>query len=99
MLRPALAALLGSAFAVLVHPIALERFNDLDPHTAPLYALGFVSGAAALIMLFAAACREPSRRGGHQPCCRGSERPTPPSCGSGVQPPRDPAGRFVKAKA
>lgn len=98
MLRPAFAAMLGAAFACLAFPGVRGRMI-VPEQWADLAALGWTVGFAGCAALLIMACREPPHRCGHRPWVSGAEaRPKPPTTGSGVQPPRDAAGRFTKER-
>ena len=98
MLRPAFAAMLGAAFGALAFPGVRGRMV-VPEQWADLAALGWTVGFAGFLAILLMACREPPRRCGHQPQVSGdAARPKPPTAGSGVQPPRDAAGRFTKER-
>ena len=96
MIRSALAALLGAAFACLVHDTVRERCRDALLPNPDAAAVGFVAGAAALLWLFIMLCREPVERECCQGRCSTSARSGVGSSQVAVHVARDAAGRFVK---
>ena len=90
MLRPAFAACFGALMIGAVR----ERLADMLVQPVKACSIGFVSIGAFVLMVAVMACRGPTMPGvvsccrprlggGHQPV--GTQRPAPPTTGSGVK--------------
>ncbi|MGU3539995.1 hypothetical protein [Methylobacterium sp. A54F] len=99
MIRSAFAACLGAAFGAVAYLPVQERVADRLMHPVEAWSVVLVAITAGLVWLLIMACREPARRGGHQPCSCGEGRPKPPTSGSAVTPPRGADGRFRKGRS